>query len=139
MILFHKITHEILSREGKRYKWPPCNCQSCQRPMWGHGYVARFFSCFAQQLFLKRYRCPTCGTVATSRPDGYWAFIRSSINQIYQALKTRLTSGRWPPDQPRQRCGHWIRRFIVHAKMSCQHDLPTFLDHCLNKNLRFFP
>jgi hypothetical protein len=138
MILISKITPQILSKEGKGHKWPPCTCKNCNRRMWGHGFVARYFSCICQQIFLKRYRCPGCGSVLTTRPEGFWAFIRSSIVQIYRSLHVKLATGQWPPETPRQRGGHWLRRFVANSKMSCEVNLLTFLDRCFEKGLHFF-
>jgi hypothetical protein len=133
-----KITVEELSKQGRQYKWDPYNCDGCQRNMWGHGFVERYFSCCSGALHLKRYRCPGCRRVVTTRPEGYWAKIRSSIAAIYSALKARLV-GAWPSDCSRQRGGHWLRRFVVHAKMEGQADLAEFLEFNFLKRLRFFP
>lgn len=139
MILFCKITSENLSKLDKNYKWPPCNCEKCQRSMWGHGYVARYFSILSHPVYLKRYRCPNCGTVITTRPESFWAFLRSSIQMIYRSLRTKISSGSWPPETTRQRGGHWLKRFGIHAKMSCETNFLTFLDRCFDKELHFFP
>jgi hypothetical protein len=137
MILIYKITPQTLSTEGKDHKWPPCECEKCQRSMWGHGFVTRYFSGL-NQIFLKRYRCPNCGTVVTTRPEGFRPWIRSSTQSIYQILRFRISSGQWSPETNRQRGGHWLRRFAVHAKMSCETNLLTFLDRCFEKEVSFF-
>lgn len=137
MILFCKITLEILSAEGKNHKWPPCKCEKCHANMWGHGFVARYFSNLCQ-IFMKRYRCPRCKIVVTTRPEGFWPRIRSSTQAIYQTLRYRISFGTWPPEIPRQRGGHWLRRFSVHARMSCETDILTFLNRCFEKELPFF-
>lgn len=137
MILFCKITLQTLSTEGKDHKWPPCECESCQRNMWGHGFVTRYFS-GVSLIFLKRYRCPNCGTVITTRPVGFRQWVRSSIQEVYMTLKFRICSGRWSKETSRQRGGHWLRRFSIHARMSCEPSLQTFLDKCFEKDLSFF-
>ncbi len=106
--------------------------------MWGHGYVSRYFSDFSSLIYLKRYRCPICGTVITARPEGFWAYIRSSVFTIYQVLNTRISSGKWPYGFPRQRGGHWLRRLVVNAKMFSSEDLLNFLKNCFEKELHFF-
>lgn len=139
MILIYKITLKKLSEDGRNHKWPNCPCEKCHRNMWGHGYVARYFSNTAQQLFLKRYRCPDCGKVITARPEGFWPFIRTPILTIYQMLRSRILCRCWPANFSRQTGGHWLRRFVIHAKMSCETNLLTFLDRCFDKQLQFFP
>ncbi len=138
MIFQSKITVSELSRNGKNHKWDKCHCSKCNRSMWGHGFVGRYFSAFAEAIYLKRYRCPECRTVTTARPEGHWPCIRSSILVIHQALISRITVGAWPSGFPRQRGGHWIRRFVNFAKMSCQTNLLLFLNVCLEKELGFF-
>ena len=137
MILYSKITLQILSKNGKGHKWPPHTCTSCNRPMWGHGFVGRYFL-NAGQIFLKRYRCPKCRSVVITRPECHWASIRSSITEIYASLKTRLSTGRWPLETTRQRGGHWLRRFTSNAIMACEFNLLSFLDRCFEKSLHFF-
>ena len=137
MILFTKINLKTLSTEGKNHKWAPCECEKCDRNMWGHGFVNRYFEGFTQ-IFMKKYRCPDCKTVVTTRPEGFRNYVRSTIKTIYHSLLTRIASGSWPPETTRQRGGHWLCRFVVHAKMSCETDLLSFLDRCFEKNVSFF-
>jgi len=138
MILFVKITIEELSKNGKNHKWEKCFCDKCHRNMWGHGFVMRYFSETCAEIYLKRYRCPKCSTVVTARPEGYWQRIRSSVQSIYEALKSKL-SGFWQAGFPRQRGLHWLKSFIELAKMENQVNLPSFLAHCFVKQIRFFP
>ena len=92
MILPIKITISELSKNGKAYKWDKCDCQDCHRDMWGHGYVARYFSSITTEIYLKRYRCPSCLTVVTVRPAGYWPRIRSSIRPNFSDFLKRCNS-----------------------------------------------
>lgn len=137
MILFIKITIEELSKKGKTYKWEGHRCDKCQRNMWGHGFVARYFAEASDEIYLKRYRCPGCSTVVTTRPETHWRGIRSAILTIYEVLRSRLT-GFWPPGFPRQRGLHWLKRFVDLAKMENQDNLPSFLILCFAKQIRFF-
>jgi hypothetical protein len=130
------VTVEELTKAGKEHKWESCRCEGCQKRMWGHGYVLRYFSEVAGGLFLKRYRCSKCGAVVTTRPSGYWARVRSSTQKIYESLRTRLSLGPWLV--PRQRGGHWLRRFIALAKMENKEDALSFLETCFLKKLSFF-
>ena len=139
MILSYKITAEELSNAGKNHKWERHFCDTCSRFMWGHGFVTRYFDSIDGPIYLKRYRCPGCRSVVTSRQDGYWPLIRSSIRGIFDNLLTRISTGAWPKLFPRQRGGHWLKRFVNHAKMSGTVNLKIFLNFCFTKDLRFFP
>lgn len=138
MTLFSKIMLTELSKNGKNHKWDKCHCSHCQRPMWGHGYVSRYFSSLPEPVYLKRHRCPGCSKVVTVRPETHWASLRSSISEIYQALRDRIYIRRWPFGFSRQRGGHWLRKFTEHAKMSLQENLHSFLEFCFAKELHFF-
>jgi hypothetical protein len=101
---------EVLSREGKRFKWsrpPPCKCGHI---FWGHGYVARYFDGYSEKLWLKKWRCPLCRSVITFFPNGYIKFVQASLETIFKALRERLSFYKWPPWTTRQRAAHWLRR-----------------------------
>ena len=139
MILPFKITLEELSKSGKNFKWPKYFCDCCQRNMWGHGFVARYFETNPDPVFLKRYRCPDCKALVVVRPEEYWSRIRSSILVIYLSLKSRLSLGRWPELFPRQRGNHWLKKFVRFATMETEPNLSSFLDRCHLKMIRFLP
>lgn len=124
---------------GRAFKWESYRCEKCQRRMWGHGFVCRYFAEVCSVLYLKRYRCPGCRAVVTTRPEGYWPRVRSSILTIYQTLKGRFTTGSWAGN--RQRAGHWLRRFVAMVRMEHgdQASLLSVLESCFGKGLRFFP
>lgn len=137
MILFTKITIEELSKKGKAHKWEKHQCDKCHRNMWGHGYVMRYFAEVLDAIYVKRYRCPNCSTVVTTRPQTHWKSIRSAILTIYEVLRSKLT-GFWPPGFPRQRGLHWLQRFVVLARMENQDNLYSFLSFCFANQIRFF-
>lgn len=137
MILSIKITIEELSKKGKTHKWEKHQCDKCQRNMWGHGFIMRYFAEAYEGIYLKRYRCPDCSTVVTTRPETYWKGIRSAIQTIYKVLKSKF-AGFWPPGFPRQRGLHWLKRFVELAKMENQDNLPSFLSQCVMKQIHFF-
>ena len=77
MLKHVNIRLEVLSREGKRFKWtrpPPCKCGHI---FWGHGYVARYFDGYSEKLWLKKWRCPLCRSLITFFPNGYIKFVGS--------------------------------------------------------------
>ena len=139
MILNYKITVEELSKAGKNHKWERHFCEKCSCFMWGHGFVTRYFDSLPEAVYLKRYRCPKCSTVVITRPEGYWPKIRSSISVIFLILLTKISSRSWPFSFSRQRGGHWLKRFVNHAKMCGETNLEIFLNFCFQKSLRFFP
>jgi len=137
MILFSKITLEELAKLGKEYKWENHPCEDCKRNMWGHGFVLRYFAETSNEIYLKRYRCPECSTVVTTRPEGYWKFIRNSIGSICQALRSKL-KGAWPWGCSRQRGGHWLRRFVRYVQMEGGSNLFEFLERNIGLGVFFF-
>lgn len=137
MTLFVTIIFSKLSEEGKSYNWGFHFCDQCERNMWGHGYVQRIFSSY-NRLWLKRYRCPECGIVVTTRPTGYWNYFQSSIEEIYEALIFRFKNHFWSNSDLRQRYGHWLRSFNGFHKMNgLGQELISFLNTCYLKQLPF--
>src|SRR5271166_5000084 len=118
MIVSVNVCLEELTRLGRLFKWkkPKC-CPKCKFRLWGHGFVARYFSKLKDALFLKRYRCSRCGCVVTLRPAGFWKRYQTSANEIYEALRFRLSKFTWPPGFSRQRGGHWLSKFILNFQM----------------------
>jgi hypothetical protein len=106
--------------------------------MWGHGYASRYFFNIAQQIFVKRYRCPCCRAVVTARPEEFLPYVRTPADIVHKTLQTKISTGLWPSDCPRQRGGHWLRQFITYTKMSCETNLLLFLNYCFEKNINFF-
>lgn len=102
---------------GSSFPWPTLDCPRCHRPrMWGHGYVGRIFEGVRLTVFVKRYRCPGCGSIVTMRPEGYWPRYQSAISAIYETLLYRVRHFTWPPWTTRQRAGHWLRKLLTKAK-----------------------
>jgi hypothetical protein len=101
-----------IAAQGRDYPWQrPEPCLRCGRfRVWGHGFVERYFEGFAQAILLKCYRRPGCGCVVTSRPQGYFRRIRSSVESIRLELRHRLEQGRWPSTQGgASRKWYWLR------------------------------
>ena len=111
MIEFTKINLSQLQKEGKTYNWKrPSGCPKCKQPVWGHGYVSRYFNDCSSFVYLKRWFCPHCSTVTTMRPASFWRRFQEKISKIYEALIHRVTESKWPPWTTRQRAGNWMRR-----------------------------
>lgn len=108
--------------QGKDFNWnrPACPCGS--RKVWGHGFVTRFFAGFLAGVLLKRYRCPNCRTVFTLLPEGYGRRLQTRITEISEALRSRLKHQDWPIGLPRQRGGHWLRKFLKICRINFPDD-----------------
>ena len=139
MILLRKICLQDVSEQGKSFKWEAHDCEKCKRRMWGHGYVARYFAVLVAVIFMKRFRCPQCKTVATTRPIEYYSRVRSAVEIIYQTLKFRIERGCWGSGVSRQRAGHWLRKFGIKIRMDfCHLEMPEALDFCFGQGIHFF-
>lgn len=139
MIINVDISLKELSEQGTAFKWiKPHACPKCSSPLWGHGHV------LSNKLFLKKYRCNTCSTVITLKPNGYWKKYKTSIKEIYLDLRFRLTRFHWKSDVKRQRRDQWIKKFISFTMMhiSCEHrysgiPLIDLLDFLYSKSIPF--
>lgn len=117
MILSTLINMDALSEAGRSFKWGACNCKTCGRVMWGHGFVLRYFDSYPVGLYLKRYRCRHCKFVYTIRPMGYWPRIRSKIINVFNILTAKFTMLAWPTGCPRQKGRYWLSKFLNFYKM----------------------
>ena len=113
MIVFTRFSLVELSVQGKNFNWKkPDICPSCKSPrLWGHGYRLARFVGFVVALWLKRYRCDSCKSVVTIRPEGYFKRYQSSSDDISVTLTKRLSNGKWSGSHPRQRSWQWLKRF----------------------------
>ena len=143
MVISITVSLQEVLREGKKFKWNrPEKCPKCEGKLWGHGFVARYFSQFKELLWIKRYRCFECRIVIILRPDEYWPRIRSRIVEIYEALKIRLRDRKWPPWVSRQRALHWLQGFyrFRRSQASSSHqenNLISLLDQVYALGTRF--
>ena len=118
LVLHLAVDFKRLQEQGKEYSWPrPQRCLKCgrERP-WGHGYVGRCFDGCGGRLWLKRYRCPECGTVYTLRPDTHYRGFWAPWRVILGALLHQLKGGRWMSRASRQRQQYWrqgLRRQLL--------------------------
>lgn len=89
------------------------SCKSSR--VWGHGYAQRYFEGFAHPLWIRRLRCPDCGTVYTLRPDLFYQRFRYSLAIILTSLMTKIADGFWLPSLPRQNQQYWYRGLRLRA------------------------
>lgn len=138
MIVALNATANDLANSAGNFKWPELDCEKCSCRMWGHGFVGRYFACLAMVVMIKRLICPCCGMVVIFRPREYWARFRSSVDEIYLALKGRIETGFWPMGFKRQRGWHWLKKFMVAVRMNEQKDPVQFLNLRFEKKVHFF-
>jgi hypothetical protein len=117
MIAHTNVVLVELHEAGKGFNWDRPSCgKGCQK-VWGHGYVPRHVVGFLEVLWFKRYRCPTCHTVITMVPIELLPRYQTRTASILVVLIHRFSIHRWPQGFPRQRGGHWLRKFLSKLRM----------------------
>jgi hypothetical protein len=88
LILYLSVNLHKISTVGKKFHWQrPLPCPRCGGVrLWSHGYVERYFGRFAEQLWMKRWRCPDCRAVHTARPLEYWRGFQATAAAIVASL-----------------------------------------------------
>ena len=124
MLVFTDVSVDEIVAQGKAFKWirPSCPCGSAK--VWGHGYVWRFFAALASAVALKRFRCPACAQVFTMKPAGFCRRYQTAGSAMAAALAARMMHRGWPRGLPRQRAGHWLRKFLTRCRMDHPADDP---------------
>jgi hypothetical protein len=112
--LFFWMSVKEIFRLGINFPFPrPERClkDGCGGRVWGHGFVERYFDGFGKALFLRRWRCPDCGTIYTIRPHGFWSRHHAPIQTVCRSLCHRLRHGTWDRSLglSRQRQNHWFQ------------------------------
>ena len=117
LVLHVAVDVQRLVELGKKYPWPrPARCLSCTSSrLWGHGYVRRYFEGFINPLWIRRLRCPDCGTVYTLRPDLFYRGFRYSVRTTLSSLVSKITDHCWLPFLPRQNQQYWYRGLRIQA------------------------
>jgi len=118
MIQFVEVLLKEIFTQGRDFSWKrPSKCPRCNRhKVWGHGHVSALFDGFNESLWLKRYRCPSCGCIILMRPASHFSRFQASIETIGSALKQRINHGKWPPDLTLSRMRHWLTNFKRQVK-----------------------
>lgn len=122
MLVFTNASVKDIAAQGKAFKWErPCCPNGCPK-VWGHGHVARYL--LALVVLLRRFRCPTCRVVITLVPAGFCRRYQTAGAEMAAALAARLEHRGWPRGVPRQRAGHWLRKFLAICRMDHWADDP---------------
>lgn len=135
MIQFVEVLLKEVFAQGRKFSWEqPSKCPRCNHyKVWGHGYVSALFDNFNEPLWLKRYRCPSCGCVILMRPASHFSRFQASRKTICSALEQRINHGRWPPDIPLSRMRHWLanlkRQVKAHLPQTWKSGLMAAYDH----------
>mgnify|MGYP006302911897 CR=1 FL=1 len=111
MIISLPVSIKKIHRLGRDFPWPrPGSCPVCHSGrLWGHGFVLAYFDDLPEGLWLRRYRCPLCGSVHRLKPEGYFRRFQASVSTIRGAIERRLITGRWPPGVCRVRYAQWLK------------------------------
>jgi len=120
LILYLSVDFTELQTLGKEYKWKrPKGCLRCNGArIWGHGYVRRFFDEAPDGLLMKRWRCPDCGAVYTTRPHTHWRGFWASQATILSSLLTKESEQRWLSMIGRERQQYWWRGLRIQRRFS---------------------
>lgn len=62
---------------------------------------------------MRRYRCPDCRLVVTTRPADYWGRFQASIADIRDSLIHRFQQGRWRKTCSTSRQRHWLKGLLT--------------------------
>jgi len=128
---------EIFNK-GKDYEWSrPETCPSCKASnVWGHGFVPAYFDGFSGSVYLRRWRCPSCGCVIRVRPCGYFRRFQAAIEEIRSRLSSRISGGPWLPGMSPTRQRHWFlalqRRVTAYLGNGWQDGLIRAFDHFIS-------
>ena len=117
MVLQVAVDVQRLVELGKTYPWPRLTrCLSCNSyRIWGHGYVLRYFEGLSLPAWIRRLRCPDCGTVYTLRPDAFARGFRYSVATIISSLARTTTGTSLLPRPSRQARQYWLRALKFQA------------------------
>ena len=138
MIAFFSLNLNEIAKSPREYAWPrPDGCSRCgHHTVWCHDFVRVIFEGFADELCMRRYRCPRCGCVIRLRPEGFFARHQSDAATIRAALGHRLAKGFWPCGCVANRARHWLaalkRNAVALFGLPALHDLMAAFDRLIS-------
>ncbi|WP_408606688.1 DUF6431 domain-containing protein [Marispirochaeta aestuarii] len=112
-LLICRIELEKVQELGKKFRWKnPGRCLVCgSTRLWGHGFVLRYFFGFASGVWIKRWRCPECGSVHTVRPESFLPGMQYPKSTQRSSLESKLAGKSFLKTVSRQIQQHWWRTF----------------------------
>lgn len=128
LVLYFSVEVKELFALGKSYPWEkPRRCPACTGGrLWGHGFATRYFEGFSEALWIKRYRCPECGAIHSTRPGSYESMFRRRSSDILRSLAGKLFgSGKWLSSIPRQNQQYWLKAVRRRLSIYSNVRLPT--------------
>ncbi len=118
LLLIIRVNLEEIQLLGKRFRWkrPEC-CPGCRsRRIWGHGFTLRYFYGYKTGLWMKRWRCPDCYRVHTSRPSEYPVGSQYPIKTRLESVRAKIEGKVFLLNLPRQTQQYWKRAFEYQSR-----------------------
>ncbi len=137
LILIFRLNLQHIQVLKKKYCWiSPINCPSCKNScVWGHGFVLRYFHGYNEGLWMKRWRCPECGAVHTSRPSEYAPGFQYLKETIYESITRKLSEGSYLTHIPYQIQQYWFKALLFQSAMlNSWNDLHIFFKDSIKNN-----
>lgn len=78
--------------------------------------MLKYFDVSREGIWLKRYKCPVCGTIIIIRPKGYFPRFQSPIATILKSVSLKESKDKWVKGISRSRQQHWfkaLRRRVI--------------------------
>lgn len=106
---------EKIQELGKKIQWKnPGSCPNCKgHRLWGHGFVLRYFAGFDFGLWMKRWRCPDCSAVHTTRPEEYSPGCQYTREKQINSIYAKLSGNPFLKTINRQLQQHWFKTFKI--------------------------
>jgi len=111
MIIECDVSIKDILEQGKKFNWiKPAKCPCCEDiVLWGHGVVFCFFTHLISGIYLKRYRCNSCGSVIKLRPMGFLKGFQTPTDTIRKSIRERLSNKRILYGPSRASQDYWLR------------------------------
>jgi len=111
MIIESNLSIKDILEQGKKFNWiKPAKCPCCEDSvLWGHGFVLCFFAHFISGIYLKRYRCNSCGSMIKLKPIGFLKGFQTFTDTIKKSIGERLNKKQILSDYSRAGQDYWLR------------------------------
>ncbi len=111
MIIECDVSIKEILEKGKNFNWKkPDVCPCCKDSvLWGHGVVFCFFVNLISGIYLKRYRCNSCGSVIKLKPIRFFKGFQTPADLIKKSIRKRITNKQILHGTPRANQDYWFR------------------------------